>query len=205
MTRKTPPTRTLRQHPDLDQLKRQARELLEAFTASEPNAVAEVHAYYRGADPASFALHEAQLVLARAYGFDSWPKLKSFVDGVTVTRLGEAVRAGDVAQVRAMLKARPELVNLDMAENDEHRALHYAVLQRSPPSAAMPRSSRSSTRKKRGAGRRVRRPRRSLRRPPRACRARNPRRGGPSPQAMSIGCGRVTPRAGCGTQPMATG
>ena len=132
MTRKTPPTRTLRQHPDLDQLKRQARELLEAFTASEPNAVAEVHAYYRGADPASFALHEAQLVLARAYGFDSWPKLKSFVDGVTVTRLGEAVRAGDVAQVRAMLKARPELVNLDMAENDEHRALHYAVLQRSP-------------------------------------------------------------------------
>ena len=41
------------------------------------------------------------------------------------------MRAGDVAQVRAMLKARPELVNMDMAENDEHRALHYAVLGRS--------------------------------------------------------------------------
>ena len=29
MTPKHPPTRTLREHPDLDQLKRQAKELLE--------------------------------------------------------------------------------------------------------------------------------------------------------------------------------
>jgi ankyrin repeat protein len=31
-----------------------------------------------------------------------------------------------------MLEARPELVHMDMAEHDEHRALHYAVLDRSP-------------------------------------------------------------------------
>lgn len=128
----TPPVRRLRERPDLDQLKSQAKELLAAFVAGEPEAVAEVNAHYRGADPASFALHHAQLVLARSHGFDSWPKLKAYVDGVTVTRLAEAVRAGDRARVRAMLKARPELVHMEMAHNDEHQALHYAVLERSP-------------------------------------------------------------------------
>ncbi len=31
-----------------------------------------------------------------------------------------------------MLTARPELVNMEMAENDEHCALHFAVLARAP-------------------------------------------------------------------------
>jgi ankyrin repeat protein len=131
-SRKHLPTRTLRDKPDLAQLKRQAKELLQAFTAGRTDAAAEVHAHYQGASPASFALHDAQLVLARSYGFDSWPRLKAFVDGVTVRGLCDAVRAGDVDGVRAMLAARPELVHLDVAEDDEHRALHHAVLQRRP-------------------------------------------------------------------------
>jgi ankyrin repeat protein len=132
VTQRIPPTRTLRERPDLDQLKRQAKELLEAFRDGDASAVAEVNAHYRAADRTQFALHDAQLVLARSYGFDSWPKLKAHVDGVTVKRLIDAVRANDVAQVCAMLKARPELVHTDMAENNEHRALHYAVFQRAP-------------------------------------------------------------------------
>jgi ankyrin repeat protein len=127
-----PPTRTLREHPDLDQLKRQARELLDAFRAGTPDALAEVARYYRGAHPAGFSLHDAQLVLARAYGFESWPKLKAHVNGVTVQRLCEAVQRGDLEQVRAMLAARPELANTDMAANNEHRAIHYAVMARAP-------------------------------------------------------------------------
>jgi ankyrin repeat protein len=126
------PTRTLREHPALDQLKRQAKELLEAFRAGESAAAAEVSRHYRGADPTTFALHNAQLVIARAYGFDSWPKLRAYVDGVTVAGLADAVRAGDIAKVRAMLAARPELVHMDMSEHNEHRALHYAVLDRNP-------------------------------------------------------------------------
>lgn len=124
------PTRSLHATPDLDQLKRQAKELLKAFRAGNAKAAAEVRAHYGGADAATFALHEAQLVLARTYGFNSWPKLKAYVNGVTVTRLADAVGARDVAQVRAMLNARPELVNMAMAENDERRALHFAVLDR---------------------------------------------------------------------------
>ena len=42
-------------------------------------------------------------------------------------RRGEhhAVRAGDLSQVRAMLKARPELVNMEMAENDDCSCLEF--------------------------------------------------------------------------------
>jgi ankyrin repeat protein len=128
--KKNLPARQLREHPDIDQLRRQAKELLQGFVAGDEDAVAEVNAHYRGADTATFALHHAQLVLARSYGFDSWPKLKAFVDGVTAKRLAEAVRRNDLTQVRAMLIVRPELVNFDMAENNEHRALHYAVFNR---------------------------------------------------------------------------
>ena len=132
MTARPLPVRTLAERPDLEQLKRQAKELLQAFRAGDAGALAEVNAHYHAADAATFALHDAQLVLARAYGFDSWPKLKAYVDGVTVRRLIDAVRGNDAAQVRAMLKARPELVNTDTAGNDERRALHHAVLERLP-------------------------------------------------------------------------
>jgi len=116
------PTRQLREHPDLDQLKRQAKELLDAFASGDPAAVQEVNAHYRDANPSAFALHDAQLVIARAYGFDSWPKLKAFVDGATVKRFEYAARAGDLALVGAMLKQRPELV--------QSAAIRHAVLQR---------------------------------------------------------------------------
>ena len=53
-------------------------------------------------------------------------------DGVTVRGLCDAVRADDLEGVRAMLVLRPELVHLDLAEDDEHRALHHAVLQQRP-------------------------------------------------------------------------
>lgn len=133
MTARQPsPTRTLRDKPDLAQLKRQAKELLQAFAAGGADAVAEVDAHYRDAHPATFALHDAQLVLARAHGFESWPRLKAFVDGVTVRVLCDAVRAGDLDGVRAMLAVRPELVHLDVSEDDEHRALHHAVLHQQP-------------------------------------------------------------------------
>jgi len=130
--RKSQSSRALREHPDLDQLKRQAKELLEDFIAGEPDAAVLVNAHYHDAGAANFALHDAQLVLARSYGFDSWPKLKAYVNGANVKRLADAVCGGDAVQVRAMLKARPELVHMDMAANNEHRALHYAVLHRAP-------------------------------------------------------------------------
>ena len=104
------PARRLPRRPNLEQLRKQAKELMAGWPG--------------------FTLSEAQRELARAYGFDSWPKLKAFVDGANAARLAEAVNAGDLTTVRKLLKARPELIGMDMAENDEHRALHYAVLRR---------------------------------------------------------------------------
>jgi ankyrin repeat protein len=125
------PTRAFREHTDLAQLKRQAKELLDAFRASEDAAISEVNTHYRHADRNTFALHDAQLVLARAYGFASWPKLKAFVDGINAKQLVGAVRTGDLERVEAMLRCRPELVNMGMGE-DERRAIHYAVVTHSP-------------------------------------------------------------------------
>ena len=122
----------MREQPDLEQLKRQAKEVLRGFIAGEAEAAAEVHAHYRAADVSKFALHDAQLVIARSYGFEIWPKLKAYVDGVTVRRLADAVRAGDLAQAQSMLRARPELADMTISYGDEHRAIHFAVMKRSP-------------------------------------------------------------------------
>jgi len=126
------PTRRMWEHPDLEQLKRQAKELLNGFAKGDASATAELNAHYDMADAATFALHDAQLVIARSYGFDSWPKLKAYVDGVTIRRLVEAASAGDIALVRTMLTARPELANMTISYGDEHRAIHYAVMNRWP-------------------------------------------------------------------------
>jgi hypothetical protein len=123
------PIRTISDRPDLDQLKTQARELLAAFRAGEPGARAEVAAHYRDAEPATFALHHAQLALARAYGFESWPKLKAFVNGAMVRRLIDAVRAGRFEDVLPMLDVRPELARMSA---DNLHVIHHAVLARSP-------------------------------------------------------------------------
>ena len=129
VTRPHLPTRTLRARPDLDQLKRQAKELLHAFVSGSADAVAEVNAHYRDASPDTFALHDAQLVIARAYGFESWPRLKAFVNGATVRHLFDAVRAGDIDDVRALLSVRPELARMS---TDNMQAVHHAVLARAP-------------------------------------------------------------------------
>lgn len=127
---KPQPTRQLPDRPDLDHLRRQAKELLGGFLASESAAVAEVDGFYRKPVPDPFALHHAQLVLARSYGFDSWPKLKAYVDGATISRLVQAVRAGDVQRVRSTLQVRPELVNREAPASHGYQPLHYAVLGR---------------------------------------------------------------------------
>jgi len=124
-------TRTLPPRPDLDQLRRQAKELLNAFKAGEPRVSAEVHTHYRNAVSNTFALNDAQLVLARAYGFDSWPRLTSHVEGINAKEFISAVGANDIDRVEAMLKARMDLVHAQWSYGDERRALHLAVMNRS--------------------------------------------------------------------------
>ena len=54
--------------PDFNQFKRQAKELLKAYRSGDASAVAEVQRHEPAPDPAAFALHDAQRVLAGSYG-----------------------------------------------------------------------------------------------------------------------------------------
>ena len=64
----------LPERPDLDQLRRQARELLRAAADGDPRAVDRL----RAVSP-QVNLSAAQLALAREYGFQSWAALKAEV------------------------------------------------------------------------------------------------------------------------------
>ncbi len=61
--------------PNLDQLRRQARELLRAATSGEPRALARLRAVSE-----RVTLSAAQLAVAREYGCRSWPALRAEVE-----------------------------------------------------------------------------------------------------------------------------
>jgi hypothetical protein len=64
----------LPRRPDLDQLRRQARELLRAAAADDEQALGRI-----GVVSQKPTLSAAQLAIAREYGFASWPRLRAEV------------------------------------------------------------------------------------------------------------------------------
>jgi hypothetical protein len=92
-------------HPNLDQLRNQAKDLLRAVRRSDPDAVADFSEYRsKSIDSSSARLADAQFVLARSYGLASWPRL------VTACRMTDAIRRGDVETVRALVLRDPALL-----------------------------------------------------------------------------------------------
>ena len=75
--------------PDLDQLRRQARELQRAAADGEPHALARLRAVSE-----HVSLSAAQLAVAREYGFSSWPSLRTEAE---YRRRMSAARAADRA------------------------------------------------------------------------------------------------------------
>ncbi len=129
----TPPRayRPIPQRPDLDQLKKQAKELLRDYTAGEAAALDEVKRFFHVDAGHPLTLSEAQLVLARAYGYASWPKLKAYVDGVNKGALVDAIEARDLDTVRGMLRRRPELAAATTGRG-EQQMIHLAVMNDHP-------------------------------------------------------------------------
>lgn len=78
--------------PSLEHLKNQAKALLRAAKAADPSAVERFQANHPDFSSSSLAagqtvqLADAQLVIAREYGFSSWTKLKEHVTRTTETR-----------------------------------------------------------------------------------------------------------------------
>jgi ankyrin repeat protein len=101
---------------NLDQQKRQARELLRAIRAGNEDAVSRLrrhHTRWTTSDAATVrqlaALHDAQFVLAREQGFASWPKLKAYADPSSrsrPTRLFVADLAWITDRVHGLVRTR---------------------------------------------------------------------------------------------------
>jgi ankyrin repeat protein len=100
------PVRRLPVRPDLEQLQRQAKELLRAIHAGDASAIAELcERHPESIDPAAAKLADAQLTLARSYEASSWTRL------VHAVRLAEAIWHDDVETVRALVADNPALIH----------------------------------------------------------------------------------------------
>jgi ankyrin repeat protein len=100
-------------NPDLEKQRKLAKSLARDLWRGEAEAVARVAALHPKPPVADrFSLSDAQLVIARGYGFASWTKLKHKIDGLTkkpVELFVAAVKAGDVEGVRDLLTANPDI------------------------------------------------------------------------------------------------
>lgn len=84
------PQQHLPDHPDLTPLRRQAKSLRDRVRAGDADAIARVHEHHPSpravpgddATTTGFLLADAQLTVARSYGFSSWPALRRHVDEV---------------------------------------------------------------------------------------------------------------------------
>ena len=76
------PIRPLPNDPSLEHLKKDAKRLLRAADAGDPEILAQIAEHHpratRSAEP--FSLADAQLVVARSYGFASWTRLKQYLE-----------------------------------------------------------------------------------------------------------------------------
>jgi ankyrin repeat protein len=102
--------------PDLDQLRRQAKDLLRAAHAGDTAATARIRAVSD-----ELTLTAAQLALAREYGFASWPRLKEEVDARTLglaEKADEFIQAtisGNTRRATRMLEETPGLAGYSFA------------------------------------------------------------------------------------------
>ena len=91
--------------PDLEQLQRQAKELLRAIHSGDADAVAEFREHHpESIDPSTAKLADAQLALARAYHASSWTRL------VHAVRLADAIWRDDSDTVRELITHNPALI-----------------------------------------------------------------------------------------------
>lgn len=100
------PARRLPVRPDLQQLKRQAKDLLKAIRQGEAEAVEELRSSHPNPPPAAEAqLADAQLVLARSYQATSWTRL------LRACEMIDAIWRDDVDRVLAIVTAHPEMIH----------------------------------------------------------------------------------------------
>ncbi|HEY0592185.1 MAG TPA: hypothetical protein VGF40_10490, partial [Thermoanaerobaculia bacterium] len=161
--------------PNLERYRKLAKELVKACRSDDPSAVrawadawigslarlaglegrpgrraAEVDAFARRrlSGTRTCALADAQFVIARSHGFESWPKLARYIEAVAqshsrTARFESAVDAivrGDAPALRRLLREEPDLVRGRSEREHAATLLHYVAAngvenyrQRTPP------------------------------------------------------------------------
>jgi hypothetical protein len=151
-------------HPDLDQYKKRAKDLLRASQSPDPTALRVwaatwIDSLVRLSDLTippqipvridhwtdqleNFAhkqltenriLSAAQFVIARAHGFESWPKLAKHLESIALAnspidhfeQCVDAIVAGDVATLERLLREHPDLIRAHSTRRHQAMLLHY--------------------------------------------------------------------------------
>ncbi|HKD81886.1 MAG TPA: ankyrin repeat domain-containing protein [Candidatus Angelobacter sp.] len=113
--------------PSLEQYKKQAKELLKAYRSADVGSIRRVTGnhprFEKLAEPefdiSKFALADAQLVIAREHGFESWPKFAKQIEVINSRRAAQsdplaafieaAIWHGTLDAATAILAAHPEI------------------------------------------------------------------------------------------------
>jgi hypothetical protein len=116
-------SRRLPEKPDLDVPKREARSLLKEWQAKLPEALDRIRRrhprFHESEDPTisagKFLLNDAQLVVAREYGFSNWTELKERIkSNAAAGLLLEAIHKDDLQTVDRLLRANPTLLHIPL-------------------------------------------------------------------------------------------
>ncbi len=129
------PQKELPSRPSLEQYKKQAKDLLHSSHLSEPEALERFRNHLPPTKPSQkreqskFSLTDAQLVIAREHGFQSWPKftraielvryqnsadaqgdpVKAFIEAASVPRDGSNHDSGTLDLAEAILAEHPDV------------------------------------------------------------------------------------------------
>jgi ankyrin repeat protein len=134
----------------LERYEKQATEIVKAYRSGDPEAiycVRQFHPRLRGRAhtndrndvtdseirKAGVTLADAQCIIARWYGFESWPTIAEFVDAVaqegsSVCQFESAVEAiitGDLTTLNRLLRDNPELIQARSTREHSATLLHY--------------------------------------------------------------------------------
>lgn len=107
MTR--PIVEPLPKRPNYEQQQKLAKRLLRDVWDGRPEALERLRTFHPVPPlPDTMKLHDAQLVIARGYGFANWAAMKERIEQLTLSPLEQfdiAVRAGDAERARSILAA----------------------------------------------------------------------------------------------------
>ena len=129
-------------HPNLEQYKKQAKELLKGVKSGHPQSLQGILQRIKKDHPrfgslaaldlpsTKLRLADAQLIIAREHGFESWPRFAKHIEALArknspVSKFEsavDAVVAGDAAILKRLLREDPELVR------ERSTRLHHATL-----------------------------------------------------------------------------